>query len=276
MKAENSDPSYQYKEKTKRFHQFVKIQRGPVNALISDLLTGNLYHVAAEVIDKFESGDFSKIEDFLHFAQEENLIIEINPTHWIPEIKIAETDTKKDTGDLSLELHVEEGLDLNEILEAFQGYSISKVYFYGENPPVCEFKEIKIEKKQKNFNRCKELASVHGEFRKTKQSVINFNKNFNSCWGLSIAITADGIIRPCIYSRIEIGFAAEHLNDIENLLEKMIPYWTFTKNKVDQCKDCEFNLICFDCREHALRKSNSISARNPLCKYNPYTGEWGD
>ena len=45
-----------------------------------------------------------------------------------------------------------------------------------------------------------------------------------------------------------------------------------TKDKVDQCKDCEYRYACPDCRPDSLGEDKL--AKPWYCLYNPYDGEW--
>ena len=262
------------KEKTKRFHQFVRIERGPVNAAIIDLLTGNLFQVPVEVIDTFDSGDCRDIEEFVQVAREEKLIIEIDPGNWIPGDEFETELEANEIYDVGIELHVEEGVDLDNLLGRFKGYAVDKVYFYGQTIPKTGFNGIEIESAEKNFEQCVRQATKNGDFCKTRESVVRFNLRYNSCWGTVIAVTADGKIRPCIHSRTAIGDIDRDLDNIAGLLETFKPFWTCTKDKVKKCRDCELRHICFDCREIPMRHGKRMDAPNPLCGYNPYSGKW--
>lgn len=64
--------------------------------------------------------------------------------------------------------------------------------------------------------------------------------------------------------------------NLNEVLKAMDDYWYLTKDKIDKCKDSELRYICFDCREVAHRASGNLTATNPNCKYNPYTGNWSN
>jgi hypothetical protein len=51
--------------KVKKFHQFVALERGPVNTAIIDFLKGNIYQIGNDLIDKFQEGDHSEITEFI-------------------------------------------------------------------------------------------------------------------------------------------------------------------------------------------------------------------
>ncbi len=276
MKIGNREFKNQKLGTVKRFHQFVRIERGPVNAAIIDLLTGTIFQVPKAVVDKFEAGSHRDIREFLEVVQKEKLVIEIDPLRWIPANDTELDESKKENQDIGLELHIEESVNLNEILQAFRRYPVYKIYYYGVEVPPDLNTNLEVELKEKNFGRCVELADVTGNFGKSPEPIVCFNMRYNSCWGAAIAITSDGKIRPCIHSLIEIGTIEQDLDDIDSLLERMLPYWEYTKDKVERCRDCEFRYVCFDCREIAMRKNGEIDDPNPSCNYNPYTGDWED
>lgn len=274
MRKEKFQLKQNHMETIKKFHQFVKIERGPINSAIIDLLTGNVFQVSNEVLDKFNAGSYKEIKDFLDVALEEKLVIDIEPFTWVPTIDIEETSVKENETRVGIELHVDGGIHLERILLAFQDHPVFKIIFYGEKFESSIKTDILIELKEKKFGKCIEKATVDGNFCKITESIVNFNKQYNSCWGTVIAITSDGKIRPCIHSQIEVGNIENEIGDIDRLLEKMQPYWKFNKNKVDRCRNCEFRHVCYDCREIAMRKNGEIAGPNPLCNYNPHTGSW--
>jgi radical SAM protein with 4Fe4S-binding SPASM domain len=274
MRPKNLDAHNQQCDHTKKFHQFVKVERGPVNSAIIDILHGNVFHVPNGTIDKFESGEYNDKKDFMKLLHEEKVILDFEPTRWIPELDLEPDQEGKISEEKNIELHIEDGRALKKILDSFEEHNIHKIYLYSPEVPI-EFKDdMRVVVVEKNFDTCIGQATVDGDFCKAQESMIRFNKQFNSCWGGVIAITADGKIRPCIHSHIEIGNIEQELVDIDALLEKMEPYWTLTKDKVERCKDCEFRYVCIDCREISMRKKGEICGPNPLCLYNPYTGEW--
>ena len=260
----------------KKFHQFVRVERGPVNSVITDLLSGAIFHVSNDMIDLFEAGSYDQIDDFIEGATAENLVMDIDPRRWIP-ANDADLDAEPiDAKEIGIELHIEEGVDIQKILNAFGKYPVFRIFYYGDTLPPGIVTNAEVTLKQKNFARCVELAGVDGNFGKAPESILCFNKKYNSCWGTSLAFTADSKIRPCIHSLTEIGSIDQDLDNVEALIEQLRPYWEYNKDKVARCRDCEFRYVCFDCREIALRNSGELDAHNPLCPYNPYTGEWED
>ncbi len=117
------------------------------------------------------------------------------------------------------------------------------------------------------------MSTIDGDFGLVNEADLAFNKRMNTCWGQKIAITADNIVRPCIYSEISIGNLLEV--DIGTVIDKMKEeYWSLTKDKVEKCNNCEFRYVCFDCREIARKVNGNLYSTNPYCNYEPLNGEW--
>jgi uncharacterized protein len=264
-------------KKIKKFHQFVVIEKGPVNAAVIDLLKGNVFQVENKMIEAFERGEYEEIAEFLDVATEEGLLIEIHEKKWIPprpaEMDIdSDEEDKVETSGIEIELHVEEGIDLDVILNKFNDYTIHKVVLYGPEIPKIEAQNVKIVKAEKDFQQCMAIARVDGEFERISESTYVFNKIYNSCWGRKVAVTKEGKVRPCVYSSIAVGNI--DVDDVSEILEKMREYWTISKDKVEKCKDCELKHICPDCRELALQEGGNLFSPHPMCNYDPYKGAW--
>ena len=203
------------KNTTEKFHQFIKLYRGPINTAIVDILSGNVFHAPNQTIDAFNAQAYEGIADFLDISRQESLLIAIGPDRWIPDVNLdIDEDREKDWGQ-NIELHIEEGLPIREILEAFQHHSLSRVYYYGPQLPADFALDPLFELKEKNFERCRARAAVDGNFCKIQESIVRFNMRYNSCWGSMIAITGDGNIRPCIHSETIVGHIEE-----ESLLDR--------------------------------------------------------
>lgn len=258
----------------KKFHQFVKVEKGPVNTAVIDLLMGSVFHVENRVITALEEGRYDDIPEFMQAAGQEGLILDVDEKTWLPpcgenpEIDVIDIFDK----DLDIELHVEEGVNLEAVLEKLKNHTIYRIVFYGKELPQISGLKVKIVKKEKNFSHCVERVRITGEFDQVTEPGYKFSKKYNSCWGEKVAVTRDGKVRPCIYSHIVVGDIAA--DNMDEMLEKLDKYWTITKDKVEKCKDCELRLICFDCREIAYRKSGDLYSAQPGCNYDPYKGTW--
>lgn len=262
--------------KVKKFHQFVHVEKGPVNAAIIDLLKGNFFQVEKAVVEKFEAGLYDDIPEFMEAATEEELIFEVNPKSWIPENQLEPHPKDLAREDpMKLEVHVEEGVNLDSVMELLRGRALYKMVYYGSAIPATRFNldNIYIVTHEKNFQECVRMSTVDGDFHQITLSSFLFKRRYNSCLGGKIAFTADGKIRPCIYSDLAIGDLRDR--DIQHIINRLEDEsWLLTKDKVETCKDCELRHICNDCREIARKTGGRITAPNPLCRYNPYDGTW--
>jgi radical SAM protein with 4Fe4S-binding SPASM domain len=259
-----------------RFHQFINISRGPVNTAVMDLLKGNIFQVENGIIDQFERGRYDEIKEFMDFAGEEELMVDAGGGHWYPPSELDWPSEDIDYIDVKtqLELHIEEGVDLNLVLEKLSDSVVYMVYYYGDSVPGSVKYPVEIAKKPKDFNRCLEESRIDGNFSPLSHLSYLVNRKYNSCWGAKVAVTADGSVRPCIYSRIAIGNI--YTDDMPSLLEKIKPLWAITHDKIEKCKDCELKYVCHDCRELAFRKTGNLYAAPVNCFYDPYTGTWKD
>ncbi len=263
--------------KVKKFHQFVQVDSGPVNAAIVDLLKGNVYQVPREIIEKFAAQKHQDIGEFLQSAEQEELLMAIDRGDWIPEIP--PLPEKNELIDTTFEIHVEAGVNLEAVLAEvaqLKGFKLQKILYYGELPPdLPTGKHMPpILQRTKTFQECLDNNCIDENFNKIAESFYTFTHKYNSCWGLNIAFTADGKIRPCIFSEIILG-DWQH-DSLASLMERIQELWVINKEKVQTCKDCELRYVCFDCREIARRHSGDLYAANPNCKYNPYKGTWAE
>jgi uncharacterized protein len=258
-----------------KFHQFVMLEKGYVNTVIIDFLTGNIFQIDNKTIEKFEKLKYEDISEFIKESEEEKLLIKINRNTWIPNFL---DDNEKyyfeldNISELAILLEIDDSVDLFLVKEKFKYVDITHINYYGSQEIESIGFFSKIDYKEKNFNNCINLAKVDGHFENVIETFYYSNKLYNSCWGKRIAVTNDRKIRPCIYSEIIIGDIEE--DTIGEIILKAKKYWEITKDKVSKCKDCELRYICFDCREIAFRKKGELFDENPYCNYNPYKGIW--
>lgn len=97
----------------------------------------------------------------------------------------------------------------------------------------------------------------------------------NSCWHGKFAITELGDVLPCVFER-NIIYGNTKKSSLTEILnsEKLKSSWYLDFSNIKYCKDCEFRFACRDCRPLGMSKDNDLTAKNPRCMYNPYTGEW--
>lgn len=270
--SKGNSNNYRYK-----FHQFVKVVKGRTNSVIIDFLRENAFQVENKLLHEFENSNQDICKKFINALKEENLVIKVDGKVWIPNQDEALKGPLIKTffrNELRFELEIEEGSDLDLIKKTVDSHFIMGISYFGSQKIDKLFPSAPISYKVKDFGSCLSLCSVKPNFKKISESTYYFNLSQNSCWGRKIAITKDGMVRPCIHSNISVGRLSANKN-FQKLIEKVLKYWHITKDKVETCRDCEFRYMCFDCREIAQRKNNgNLYAANPLCRYNPYTGKW--
>lgn len=99
-----------------------------------------------------------------------------------------------------------------------------------------------------------------------------YNKQYNSCLGHKFAVTSEGDIIPCIFTRDEIAGNLTKTS-IENILQELEEkFWTLTLDKIEKCSQCEFRYSCHDCRPLSITEGSGLYGPSPRCGYNPLTG----
>ncbi|MBN2260739.1 MAG: hypothetical protein JW702_09345 [Clostridiales bacterium] len=259
-----------------KFHQFVHIEHGQINSAIINFLSGDIFQISNEIIEKFSDRKYSDILPFLNLAKKEKLIIEIDDKKWIPSIPLKYSDKCIEEKNNKIELEIEEGINLKCLKTLFDCLNDNYlITYYGNRPPQKNISTHKIIIKQYDYYECINKTTIISSFKPANKDIYEFNMNRNSCWGNKIAITNDYKIRPCIYSNIVIGeIKKDSIDSIIRLCKQR--YWSITKDKVKDCNICELRYVCFDCREIAWRTKKDLFDKNPLCKYNPHIGKWND
>jgi radical SAM protein with 4Fe4S-binding SPASM domain len=257
------------------FHQFVKLDRGPVNTCISDFLTGDIFQVPNTLIEKFEQGTYSEIPDFITSLKEATLIIRIDENAWIPPIHNG-NEEDEESKEVSLLLETEEGVDIDSLLNDLEskGIHIMTIHLFSESGgPDETIHGVPVKKLKKDNSICKSLSTVTKNFSGINERTYFHYKKFNPCWGSKIAITKDLAVRPCIYSGLILGNIAEpDCSSWEDIRNKADQCRRITKSQIERCKECEFIFVCFDCREIARVEEGDLFAANPNCPYDPING----
>jgi SPASM domain peptide maturase of grasp-with-spasm system len=96
---------------------------------------------------------------------------------------------------------------------------------------------------------------------------------FNNCLNKKMSIDVDGHIKNCPSMHENYGHIDEiSLQDVlANPGNGFMKKWMIKKDDVSVCKDCEFRLICSDCR--AFTEGDEFS-KPAKCRFDPYTGKW--
>lgn len=92
----------------------------------------------------------------------------------------------------------------------------------------------------------------------------------HNCFRDRIYISANLEVFPCVMERRLKHCIIDEQNQIT--LDDNIRY--YTKDKVNECSDCEYRYACFDCRPNSL--SENLVEKPWYCTYNPMLGEWKD
>lgn len=107
----------------------------------------------------------------------------------------------------------------------------------------------------------------------TSPYLFSLCRQWNSCWYGKFAVTASGDIIPCIFAR-DLICGNIHINSFESIREKLIDYWSITKDKVNECSVCEFRYACDDCRPLSLGEGKGLLGKYPRCLYDPLSCQW--
>jgi len=97
-----------------------------------------------------------------------------------------------------------------------------------------------------------------------------------TCWKGKLAITPEGAVIPCIFSRnFVLGDLRE--SSLEEIIDsqKAKGLWNITLEDVTVCKYCEYRYACSDCRSIAETTTGDLYAKNPACRYDPNSKDQG-
>ncbi|MFT3749702.1 MAG: grasp-with-spasm system SPASM domain peptide maturase [Agriterribacter sp.] len=99
------------------------------------------------------------------------------------------------------------------------------------------------------------------------------SKKFNSCLNRKVSVDKEGQLCNCPSTQKRFGHVSDTaIKDILNEKE-FFSLWNINKDKIEDCKICEYRYMCQDCRAYLKDRSNVYS--KPLkCNYNPYEGKW--
>lgn len=162
---------------------------------------------------------------------------------------------------------------LNEIIEKHP--RLWKITVYDANEGFdLESNEVKLFfTKQMSIadNHCGNISPAY--FSIDTQSFLR-NSNYNNCTAYKLSISKEGIIKNCPSNETSYGHISEtDLYDFILNKPEFKETWNITKDQIDVCKDCEYRMICSDCRVFIDDKNNKNS-RPEKCFYNPYISKW--
>ncbi|AEA45335.1 grasp-with-spasm system SPASM domain peptide maturase [Fluviicola taffensis] len=95
----------------------------------------------------------------------------------------------------------------------------------------------------------------------------------NNCLNRKISIDKDGNVKNCPsmnwdYGRVQTGNLKEKILQALNHEVTQIK-----KSEIEVCRECEFRMVCTDCRAY-LEKPSDMYSKPLKCGYNPKTGIW--
>ncbi|MCB0648191.1 MAG: SPASM domain-containing protein [Saprospiraceae bacterium] len=97
--------------------------------------------------------------------------------------------------------------------------------------------------------------------------------SFNNCLHKKVSIDSNGQVKNCPSFNQSFGhYNKIKLEEIINEVEFLQPQ-SITKQDIEECKVCEYRLVCSVCWAYLKDDSNMIS-KPKKCKYDPYTGVW--
>ncbi len=95
------------------------------------------------------------------------------------------------------------------------------------------------------------------------------NLNHNSCLFGKISVDKAGQIKNCPSS--QKGYGHVRKNSLVTVARDLNfrKIWSISKQNISVCKNCEFRLICIDCRVY-IEDQNDEYSKPKKCKYDPY------
>lgn len=92
----------------------------------------------------------------------------------------------------------------------------------------------------------------------------------HNCFASRIYISANLDVYPCVMERRFKHCNIEEVKDL--ILDENIR--KLNKDHIEECKDCEYRYVCFDCRPNSL--SGEKYEKPWYCTYEPKKGTWQD
>ena len=126
------------------------------------------------------------------------------------------------------------------------------------------------------INSCEACGVIDKKYFVLEQSSFIESLSFNSCLNEKVSVDENGFIKNCPSMKKDFGNIKNKYNFNEIVEDKNFKeYWRISKDKIKECKVCEYRHICQDCR--AYTQNSSIKTAKPLkCNYNPIEGVYND
>jgi SPASM domain peptide maturase of grasp-with-spasm system len=134
------------------------------------------------------------------------------------------------------------------------------------------------EKKKDQFNQIEHITTKIKDSNCCGNVGVNFNVSLrqyiesitkNPCLNKKFAINKEGKIKNCPSLDKEFGSLNDNLSTLIKIFnnDDFQELWNLTKSQIRVCKECEFRMICGDCRAYL----NYKNAKPKKCTYNPNT-----
>ena len=158
------------------------------------------------------------------------------------------------------ETTVEETKNFLNEMGCSKHYDVVRPIGRGKDPDITPSKEFYKTRKEPDF-----VADREDFFN---------NIYYNPCWFGNFYVQNNGKVSPC-YMSLDITLGDLTKQSVKEILgsEILDSYWEQTKEKMDDCKLCEYRLACHDCRPVAIA-NGGINAKTHGCNYSPETGKW--
>ena len=114
----------------------------------------------------------------------------------------------------------------------------------------------------------KNLCSNATQKYNLSQVFYNESLKYNSCLNRKLSIDKDRKIKNCPFSEEDFGNYIQN-NIIETVnSEKFQKLWFVNKDKINECKDCQYRYMCKDCRTFTV--DNKKYNKPSFCNFSPY------
>ena len=175
---------------------------------------------------------------------------------------------------LEIILPFDEEIHFEELFELYSFVSLVIVYSATKNKKIQKH-TFDLEYIESGINKSS-CGLIDPSFFIINADFYSESLEFNSCLNRKLSIDEYGYIKNCPSMDATYG----HVDDVPTLTKiindkSFTKYWNIHKNVILKCKDCEFRLICSDCRAY-LEDSENILSKPLKCGYDPYNGIWED
>lgn len=130
----------------------------------------------------------------------------------------------------------------------------------------------KIKFTEQNLNSENDCGNSISKYFTTNIKFFNESLHYNNCLNKKLCLDKNGFIKNCPSMNKNFGHILDvNLATILNDLDFKY-LWSINKDKINDCKVCEFRYVCFDCRAFTIE--NNIYSKPRKCNYNPYEGSF--